>query len=428
MHTSSPQPGTVVRVRQRTWLVNDTDERRYQSALVRLSCLDDDAAGQPLEVLWEHELDAEIVPDEPRLLDRVSALDEPRMFGAYLNALRWNCVTSTDKRLLQSPFRAGIDLKAYQLEPIRKALELPRVNLFIADDVGLGKTIEAGLILQELILRQRVDRVLVVAPPAVTLQWQEELEQRFGLQFALYDREYISARRRERGFGVNPWTTHSRFIVSFALLRGSRSRSGKGTQHLELLLNALKDRPGRSLLIIDECHQVAPSSGSLYPIDSRTTRAIRQLTPHFEHRLFLSATPHNGHSHSFASLLHLLDPQRFTHGVPIQSARELGPVMVRRLKRHLRQHVGGFPERKLVDHTIELSTDAPEIALGTLLSEYDALYRACLGHLPRAQQVARGLVVVNLHKRLLSSIPAFHHTLPACFARRAQIWTRRRRR
>ncbi len=411
MEATLPQPGDVVRVRQRTWLVNDMDSRRYQSTLVRLSCLDDDAAGQALEVLWEHELDAEVVPDEPRLLDHITELDDPRMFGAYLNAIRWNCVTSTDKRLLQAPFRAGIDLKAYQLEPIRKALELPRVNVFIADDVGLGKTIEAGLILQELILRQRVDRVLVIAPPAVTLQWQEELEQRFGLQFALYNRDYISARRRERGFGVNPWTTHSRFIVSFAMLRGTRSRSGKGTQHLELLLNALKANPGRSLLIVDECHQVAPSTGSLYPIDSRTTRAIRELTPHFEHRLFLSATPHNGHSHSFASLLHLLDPQRFTRGVPIHSAKELAPVMVRRLKRHLRQHVGGFPERKLVDHTIDLSDEAPEVELGHLLARYDVLYRQCLTELPRSQQLARGLVVVNLHKRLLSSIRAFQHTL-----------------
>src|SRR5690606_24690171 len=129
--------------------------------------------GDPLEVLWEVELGAEVVPDSPRLLERAAQLDEPRMFGGYLNALRWSCVTSTDKRLLQAPFRAGIDLKPYQLEPLRKALELPRVNLFIADDVGLGKTIEAGLIMQELILRQRIDRVLIVAPPAVTLQWQE---------------------------------------------------------------------------------------------------------------------------------------------------------------------------------------------------------------------------------------------------------------
>ncbi len=408
-----PETGDVVRVRQRTWLVNEvvSGDQRYHSPLVSLSCLDDDAAGEQARVLWDHELDAERVPEEPELLRPGAALDAPRLFGAYLNAMRWNTVTSTDHRLLQSPFRAGIDLKPYQLEPLRKALELPRVNLFIADDVGLGKTIEAGLVLQELILRQRVDRVLVICPPAVSLQWQEELDQRFGLSFAVYDRDYVSARRRERGFGVNPWTTHTRFIVSYAMLRGTRSKKGRGAQHLELLLSALGDKAPRTLLILDECHQVAPAGGSLYPVDSRTTAAVRQIAERMEHRLFLSATPHNGHSQSFASLLHLLDPQRFTRGVPVQSAAELAPVMVRRLKRHLRAHVDGLPERVLVDHEVALTPDSPEVRLGELLAEYDELYRACLAELPRRQQVARGLVVVNLHKRLLSSIEAFHHTL-----------------
>jgi hypothetical protein len=83
----------------------------------------------------------------------------PKTFAAYLHALRWGCVTSTDPTLFQAPLRAGIIPKSYQLEPLRKALALPRVNLFIADDVGLGKTIEAGLVLQELLLRQRVHRV-----------------------------------------------------------------------------------------------------------------------------------------------------------------------------------------------------------------------------------------------------------------------------
>ncbi|MCK6530347.1 DISARM system SNF2-like helicase DrmD [Myxococcota bacterium] len=411
-----PQEGSVVRLRQRHYLVGEVvpGERDGDATRVRLSCLDDDAPGDPLEVLWELEAHPEVVPDEPALRTGSGRLDEPRVFGAWLNALRWECVTSTDRRLLQAPFRAGIDLKAYQLEPLRKALELPRVNLFIADDVGLGKTIEAGLIMQELVLRQRVDRVLVVAPPAVTLQWKEELEQRFGLPFALYDAAYVAERRRERGWGVNPWLTHPRFIVSTALLRGQRARKGRGgprTPHLELLLSALGPRADRSLLILDEAHHAAPSSDSLYPVDSRTTRAIRQVAERFEHRLFLSATPHNGHSTSFSALLELLDPQRFTRGVRISGVAELEPVMVRRLKRDLRHEVDGLPERRLVDHTVRLAPDAPEVRLGHLLSRYDALYRGALAHLSEKEQAARGLVIVNLHKRLLSSVPAFAHTL-----------------
>ena len=147
-----------------------------------------------------------------------AGFDPAQHFAAYLNTLRWNCVTSTDPRLLQSPFRAGIKLDPYQLEPLRKALRLPRVNLFIADDVGLGKTIEAGLIARELLLRKKIKEIVVSCPPSMLLQWQEELSARFGLQFEILDKEYVQRVRRERGFSVNPWSTHSRFLISHRLL------------------------------------------------------------------------------------------------------------------------------------------------------------------------------------------------------------------
>jgi superfamily II DNA or RNA helicase len=406
-----PDLGNIVSVRRRHYLVHDVvkGDRPDDATLVRLHCIDDDAPGAPLEVLWELEIDPRVIPEDKPSVG--AGLDEPRMFGAYLNALRWNCVSSTDKTLLQSPFRAGIDIKPYQLEPLRKALDLPRVNLFIADDVGLGKTIEAGLILQELMLRQRVDRVLVVCPPAVTLQWKEELEQRFGLSFALYDRDFVAARRRERGWSINPWRTHSRFIVSYAMLRGGRGRQAGRTQHLQLLLSAFAERQPRSLLILDEAHQVAPAGSNVYAIDTRTTHAIRQIYSRFEHRLFLSATPHNGHSNSFSSLLHMLDPQRFTPGVPVSGVSELEPVMVRRLKRDLRSEVGDLPERKLLDHLVPLAPTSPEVVLGTLLERYEVLYRQSLDALPTREREARALVCVGLHKRLLSSIAAFSRTL-----------------
>ncbi len=124
---------------------------------------DDDAQGQRLEVIWDAEVDARIIPAGRSAIRTDPTPDDPKRFAAYLHALRWGCVTSTDPTLFQAPLRAGIIPKSYQLEPLRKALALPRVNLFIADDVGLGKTIEAGLVLQELLLRQRVNRVLISA-------------------------------------------------------------------------------------------------------------------------------------------------------------------------------------------------------------------------------------------------------------------------
>ena len=114
--------------------------------------------------------------------------DDPRYFAAFLNTLRWSSVTATDPNLFQAPFRAGIKIDAYQMEPLRKALRLPRVNLFIADDTGLGKTIEAGLIARELLLRKRAKTIVVAAPPSVLEQWKAELEERFGLMFEILDR------------------------------------------------------------------------------------------------------------------------------------------------------------------------------------------------------------------------------------------------
>src|SRR5678815_4458106 len=150
--------------------------------------------------------------------------------------------------------------------------------------------------------------------------------------FQILDKEYIAKVRQERGYGVNPWTTHTRFLVSHRLLID------------EAYVGPLRDWLGTfrsgTLLILDEAHHAAPASGQKYAIDSQITKAIRDLSPRFEHRLFLSATPHNGHSNSFSALLEILDPQRFCRGVPVKQ-KMLDEVMVRRLKDDLRQIQGG---------------------------------------------------------------------------------------
>src|SRR5262249_14627630 len=178
-------------------------------------------------------------------------------------------------------------------------------------------------------------------------------------------KDYIHRVRRERGFGVNPWTTHSRFLISQRLLID------------EAYAGTLRDWLGTfragSLLILDEAHHAAPSSGQRYAIDSHITRAIRDLSPRFEHRLFLSATPHNGHSNSFSALLEILDPQRFCRGVKV-SKQMLDDVMVRRLKDDLREVAGDFPHRNVLQVDIErLPEEVPELRLAALLDEYRQL-------------------------------------------------------
>ena len=189
--SSAPTSGCVVHCRSHRWLVEEVEPADHPEGdtVVRLACLDDDANGQRLEVFWQREVDGQVLGATTWDTVGQRGFDDPQVFGSYLNTLRWNCVTSTDPGLFQAPLRAGIDVKPYQLEPLRKALRMPRVSLFIADDVGLGKTIEAGLIMRELLLRQKVHRVVVVAPPSVVLQWKGEMESRFGLSFAVMDRQ-----------------------------------------------------------------------------------------------------------------------------------------------------------------------------------------------------------------------------------------------
>lgn len=414
----APEPGDVIRLRHRQWLVEEVapPPQPDHLTLIKAVCLDDDNQGQAIEVLWEMELGATVV--EQKMGGLGSGVDEPRLFGAYLHALKWNSVSATDRELFQAPFRAGIMLQAHQLEPLRRALLLPRANLFIADDVGLGKTIEAGLVLQELILRQRVEFILVSCPASVCLQWRDEMSKRFGLGFEVMNRAFVDRRRRERGFGVNPWSTHNRFIISHDLLRRPEYR--------EPLLSVLGNRAKRSLLVLDEAHVAAPASAGQYATDSNITKVIRDVAPRFENRLFLSATPHNGHSNSFAALLELLDPQRFTRGVAVTDSRQRDAVMVRRLKEDLRVlGRGSYPVRQLVRHSLKhdgaewtrgatsqgtasaarrIGGKHPfELELATLLSQYRDL---------REEDKKGGaLALVNLQKRLLSSVPAFARTL-----------------
>jgi hypothetical protein len=422
-----PQTGQIVHARHRQWVVEDVvTGGGGESPLVRLICLDDDDPGRALDILWDLELGARVAAPEAQGLGDVTRLDPPSHFGAYLHALKWSAVSSADATLFQAPFRAGIKLMAHQLTPLMKALELPRANLFIADDVGLGKTIEAGLVLQELLLRQQASFVLVVCPASVCLQWQGEMQRRFGIRFEVMTRQFVTYRRQERGFGTNPWSTHNRFIVSHSLLRRPEYR--------DPLLNHLGDRSRKGLLILDEAHVAAPASASKYATDTDITRAIRDLAPRFDNRLFLSATPHNGHSNSFSALLEILDPVRFTRGVPVEGKKDLEPIMVRRLKRDLRQlGVESFPRRLLVELalrnesntwrvesttydaeagkeeaavTSELGPGAPtELTLATKLQRYTELCapKSGQGRLP----------FIHLQQRLLSSPEAFACTLEA---------------
>ena len=162
------------------------------------------------------------------------------------------------------------------------------------------------------------------------------------------------------------------------------------------------------VLVVDEAHNVAPSGTGNYAVDSQRTRAIRAIAPYFEHRLFLTATPHNGYQESFSSLLELLDDQRFARGIPVDE-NQLAAVMVRRLKGDIVDWKGErrFAERKLVPIEVEYTDD--ERRVHSLLEEYTELRQRAAEE--EGQRYATEFVLKLLKKRLFSSPAAFGLTL-----------------
>jgi len=313
--SAPPEQGQLVNVRSRRYIVNEVARGTLPGAvpqhLVTLSSIEDEALGEELQVIWELEPGARI--HEKMALPEPVGFDDPARLDAFLDAVRWGASSTADRRSIQSPFRSGIQIENYQLDPVIRSIQMPRVNLLIADDVGLGKTIEAGLVILELILRHRARKVLIVCPASLQIQWQTQMRDKFGLEFRIVDSELMKTLRRTRGIHANPWTHFPRLITSMDFFKRERT--------LRLFREALPQAgepayPRRfDILVIDEAHNVAPSGLSHYAIDSQRTQAVRTIAPHFEHKLFLSATPHNGYRESFSALLELLDNQRFARGV-----------------------------------------------------------------------------------------------------------------
>ncbi|CAN7180160.1 DISARM system SNF2-like helicase DrmD [Caballeronia sp. LjRoot31] len=405
-----PVNGQLVSVRNRRYVVtavaaSGITEGTSAENLVSLSSVEDDAAGEELRVIWELEPGASIL--ERASMPEFSGFDEPERLDAFLNAVRWGAVSQGDTRTLQAPFRSGVEIEDYQLDPLARAIQMPRVNLLIADDVGLGKTIESGLVIQEMLLRHRARTVLIVCPSSIQIQWRDQMRDKFGLEFRIVDSELMKELRRTRGLGVNPWTHFPRLITSMDFLKRERP--------LRLMREALP-APGQpiyprrfDMLVVDEAHNVAPSGTGRYATDSQRTAAIRLLTPHFEHKLFLSATPHNGYSESFSSLLELLDNQRFARSVR-PNPEQLAAVMVRRLKRELPPRWDGtprYPER--IVEPLEVAYTDAERAAHRALSRYAEL-RAGTAR-DDMERFASEFVMKLLKKRLFSSPEAFRLTL-----------------
>lgn len=304
---------------------------------------------------------------------------------------------SAPTELLVGVARSCIRPEPYQYVPAKRALELPRPRLLLADDVGLGKTIEAGLVLQDLTARRRANRILVVCPAGIMKQWQDELESKFGQQFSIYDRDELHNVRITNEVGANPWAITPRVIASMDFIK---RREGPFRE----LSTTRWD-----VVIIDEAHHLTGGRGQDDVTDRH--RLAQWLSDASDALLLLTATPHDGYDESFSSLLSLLEPSLVMPDGSVSYAR-YGRHLVRRLKRHIRNTDGTpkFLERQVEPLPVVLS-DAEHALQRAVLNQARDLeaFAATLRRGDEAEAVR--LVATVLKKRAASSRAALASTV-----------------
>jgi hypothetical protein len=415
---SSPREGMLAVVRNRRALITRVEpfdaEEHGRSHLIDVE-YSETLGLETDSLLWELEPGAELI--EPASLPRVA--DEPPMelreFDAMVRAIRWSALTPSlpfsgldeDRPPLASPLFGAIQPEAYQLVPVLKALQMPRVALLLADAVGLGKTIQAGMVIRELMLRRRIRRILVLCPAALRTQWRDEMQEKFSLPFEVVDRPAALKLQRELGVDASPWRTHERIVASYHYLK-----QPDVLESFRPLAEPGEDgRLKWDLLVVDEAHNLSPAS---FGKDSDLAELLQRIAPWFEHRLFLTATPHNGHTRSFTGLLESLDPVRFnrTSRMDAEQRARVGEIVVRRLKSEINgsyveqgepprfsdRHVEALPPLRFGSHECGLLLGLRDFRL--------ALRRAIRGS-AHGERTAAEFAVEVLQKRLMSGPWAF---------------------
>jgi superfamily II DNA or RNA helicase len=423
---SSLEVGQAVQVRNRLATVRAVEPYDHPKGegrwhIVEVEYLDDCRFPESEQLLWEVEATAKVHGTTSLPHVDQNRPDSPTALLAFVNAHRWtrlNRLRATegieDEPLL-GVWNSAIQVHPYQLEPVLKALAMPRVSLLLADGVGLGKTIQSGLVLEELLLRRRIRRILVLCPAMLQRQWQYELRRKFNLDFKIIDSDSTFKLRRDLGIDTNPWKAFPRIITSMDYLRmpdvlqqflqvsgagpDAESNGGRTSPHAPW-----------DLLIVDECHHFAPQSGSRA---SQRTQMLREIRFLFEHRIFASATPHNGKTVCFTGLLELLDPIRFQMTIEMddQDKGSLAEVRIRRLKDDINKQSLRPPFAEQLDPVaLPIQLSPQEAALYAALREYRKKGYATLGSASAAERWLSQFIYSLFTKRLLSCPLAFART------------------
>lgn len=385
--------GQLVQARGLEWDILETEPLGAQLRL-HLRCARGDLRGLEWDVLHPFET---VTP-----VHDAAASDHPVSLAAWRThhvAALLDQVFGPDALVAAQPGRLTIE--PYQLVPLMRVLELPRPRLLLADDVGLGKTIQAGLIVAELIARRQAHRVLVLAPAGpLLLQWQQEMRQRFGLRFmAFIDSASLEAQRRGMELGGNPFECNALMLVALDFAKQERV-----LQELE--------RACWDVAIIDEAHHCIGSGPGSDREDTLRRRLAEVVARRSDALLLLTATPHDGHDPHFASLIELLDPSLVDGNGGLAGAAYRRHV-VRRLKSHLCDPSTGAPR-----FTQRVVTPVRVEVRGTAMAPVRAFHQALadlvaprLRRSPRGRDEADVLALVGLLKRSVSTIAACVNTL-----------------
>jgi len=313
-------------------------------------------------------------------------------FDLLNEAIRLSCLYEYERLVSLSSSR--INLEPYQVFAVYQVIQRFPHRFLIADDTGLGKTIETGMILEELAARGRAERVLIVAPAPLCAQWQEEMARAFNRHYVVYDGIYLRQLSEKLPPELNPWEREQRIITSLDLAKRDEIR-------------AQLERTRWDVVVFDEAHKLSARRYGGRVEETQRYRLARVLAERTDSLLLLSATPHNGDRFAFHALLALLDEYAFPSPEEL-SPQQVARVTIRRTKKEILDENGRpvFSDRKV--QTLPVTFREDEQELYNAVTEYvTERYNLALAEKNRAA----GFLMVLFQKRMVSSIEAIRCSL-----------------